>query len=115
MCTMVKKIKLVLFGNSGAGKTCIVQRMRYNTFNYDVNMTIGAAYTIDTVEDNLRIEMWDTAGQERFRALTKIYYQDADIAILVYDITNKESFDDIKNYWIDQLKLYAPKTISNNF
>lgn len=61
----------------------------------------------------MRIKIWDTAGQERFRALTKIYYQDADIAILVYDITNKESFDDIKNYWVDQLKTYAPKHIGN--
>ena len=58
---------------------------------------------------------WDTAGQERYRSIAKIYYQDAHIAILVYDITKKASFDEVKNYWIDQIKQNAPKNISNNF
>jgi len=84
--TMVKKIKLVLFGNSGAGKTCIVQRLRYNTFNYNTDLTIGAAYTIYTVEPNIKIEIWDTAGQERFHSLLPLYARCAEIIIVVIDI-----------------------------
>ena len=110
MCTMVKKIKLVLFGNSGAGKTCIVQRMRYNTFNYDVNLTIGAAYTIYTVEDNIKIEIWDTAGQERFHSLLPLYARCADIVIVVIDIKENidEQFLKWNKYIQDNETLFSP-------
>ena len=108
--TMVKKIKLVLFGNSGAGKTCIVQRMRYNTFNYDVNLTIGAAYTIYTVEPNIKIEIWDTAGQERFHSLLPLYARCAEIIIIVIDI--KENIDEQilkwNKYIQDNETLFSP-------
>ncbi len=57
-------------------------------------------------------KIWDTAGQEKYRALTKIFYKDASVAILVYDITRKQSFDEIKNYWYGQLKEHAPKKLS---
>ena len=110
MCTMVKKIKLVLFGNSGAGKTCIVQRMRYNTFNYDVNLTIGAAYTIYTVEDNIKIEIWDTAGQERFHSLLPLYARCAEIIVVVIDIDKNidEQFLKWNKYIQDNETLFSP-------
>ena len=57
-------------------------------------------------------KIWDTAGQEKYRSLTKIFYKDAGVAILVYDITRKESFDEIQNYWYNQIKDHAPKNIS---
>jgi len=108
--TMVKKIKLVLFGNSGAGKTCIVQRMRYNTFNYDVNLTIGAAYTIYTVEPNIKIEIWDTAGQERFHSLLPLYARCAEIIIVVIDIEKNidEQFLKWNKYIQDNETLFSP-------
>ena len=108
--TMVKKIKLVLFGNSGAGKTCIVQRMRYNTFNYDVNLTIGAAYTIYTVETNIKIEIWDTAGQERFHSLLPLYARCAEIIIVVIDIEKniEEQFLKWNKYIQDNETLFSP-------
>ncbi len=56
--------------------------------------------------------IWDTAGQERYRSITKIFYKDANVAILAYDIARKESFEEIKNYWYQQLKENAPKKIS---
>jgi Ras-related protein Rab-11A len=56
-------------------------------------------------------KIWDTAGQEKYKALAKIFYKDAGVALLVYDITRKESFDEIKNYWIGQIKDHAPKNI----
>jgi Ras-related protein Rab-6A len=108
--TMVKKIKLVFFGNSGAGKTCIVQRMRYNTFNYNTNLTIGAAYTIYTVEDNIKIEIWDTAGQERFHSLLPLYARSAEIIIVVIDIEKNidEQFLKWNKYIQDNETLFSP-------
>lgn len=108
--TMVKKIKLVLFGNSGAGKTCIVQRMRYNTFNYNTNLTIGAAYTIYAVEPNIKIEIWDTAGQERFHSLLPLYARCAEIIIVVIDIDNNidEQFLKWNKYIQDNQTLFSP-------
>ena len=107
---MVKKIKLVFFGNSGAGKTCIVQRMKYNTFNYNTNLTIGAAFTLYTVEDNIKIEIWDTAGQERFHSLLPLYARCAEIIIVVIDI--QENIDEQilkwKKYIQDNETLFSP-------
>jgi Ras-related protein Rab-22 len=80
--------------------------------------TTGASYAGKTMSfdelngQSIKFEIWDTAGQEKYRALTKIFYKDAGVAILVYDITRKESFAEIKNYWYNQIKDYAPKNIS---
>ena len=60
----------------------------------------------------VRFEIWDTAGQEKYRSLTQIFYKDSQIAILVYDITSEESFEEIEKYWYQQLKECAPKDIS---
>jgi len=108
--TMVKKIKLVFFGNSGAGKTCIVQRMKYNTFNYNTNLTIGAAFTLYTVEDNIKIEIWDTAGQERFHSLLPLYARCAEIIIVVIDIEKniEEQFLKWNKYIQDNETLFSP-------
>ena len=108
--TMIKKIKLVLFGNSAAGKTCIVQRMTYNTFNYNGSTTIGAAYTIYTVETNIKIEIWDTAGQERFHSLLPLYARSAEIIIVVIDIEKNidEQFLKWNKYIQDNEKLFSP-------
>lgn len=108
--TMVKKIKLVLFGNSASGKTCIVQRMTHNTFNYNGSTTIGAAYTIYTVETNIKIEIWDTAGQERFHSLLPLYARSAEIIIVVIDIEKNidEQFLKWNKYIQDNEKLFSP-------
>lgn len=82
----VKKIKLVVLGNSGAGKTCMVQRMIYSTFNVNSTPTIGAAFSLYTVEPNIKIELWDTAGQERFNSLLPMYARGAEIVMIVIDI-----------------------------
>ena len=61
---------------------------------------------------NLKFEIWDTAGQEKYRALNKLFYQDAGVAILVYDVTNSQSFEEIRNYWYNQIKEFGLKDIS---
>ena len=64
---------------------------------------------------SIKFEIWDTAGQEKYRSLTKIFYKDAGAAILVYDITRKESYEEIQKYWLNQIKDFAPKNISKSF
>ena len=113
-----KTCKVVLLGESGVGKTCIIARFINNTFEDNIMSTTGASYAGKTMAfdefqgKSIKFEIWDTAGQEKYRALTKIFYKDAGVAILVYDITRKESFDEIKNYWYNQIKEFAPKNIS---
>ena len=116
--------KVVLLGESGVGKTCIIARFINNTFEENLISTTGASYagktmTFDEYQGkSIKFEIWDTAGQEKYRSLTKIFYKDAAVAILVYDITRKESYDEIQKYWYNQIKEFAPKNISkfnNNF
>ncbi|KAM0752849.1 hypothetical protein T439DRAFT_271380, partial [Meredithblackwellia eburnea MCA 4105] len=93
-------------GSQGVGKTSIVHRYTSGHFSYSLTSTIGASFlTKRLVVDGckVRLQLWDTAGQERFRSMAPLYYRGALAAILVYDITNLESFYDIKN-WLDELR-----------
>ena len=110
--------KVVLLGESGVGKTCIIDRFINDKFELDTLPTKAASFgaktiTIDENEGkSLQFNIWDTAGQEKFRSLSRIFYKDASAAILVYDITNKKSFEEIKNYWVGQLKEHAQENIN---
>ena len=105
-----RNCKVVLLGESGVGKTSIISRFINDTFEEGLVTTTGASYAgkdmafKDYNNQVVRFEIWDTAGQEKYRSLAQIFYKDASIAILVYDITNEESFEEIKNYWYKQLK-----------
>ena len=106
-------LKVVLIGESGVGKTCIINRYLNNTFEEEGMSTTGASYASKTMlfpvyNKAIKSEIWDTAGQEKFKALTKIFYKDSDVAILVYDITRKESFEELKNYWYNEIKNNSP-------
>jgi small GTP-binding protein len=109
--------KVVLIGESGVGKTSIISRYMTDKFSASLGSTPGANFTTKTVflkdeNQSIKFEIWDTAGQEKYRALSKIFYKNSNVCILVYDITNKKSFDEIRNYWIHQVKEYAPKDAS---
>ena len=94
--------KTIIVGNSGVGKTSIISRY-IRKFDPYAKSTIGASFTnkLETINGTqILFEIWDTAGQERFRSINSIFYQDAYICILVYDITNKQSFENI-GYWIE--------------
>jgi small GTP-binding protein len=112
-----KSVKAVLLGESGVGKTCIIARFINNTFENNIMSTTGASYAGKTMAFEefggqcITFEIWDTAGQEKYRSLTKIFYKDAAVAILVYDITRKESYEELKNYWYNQLKECSPSNI----
>lgn len=102
-----KKYKVVLVGETQTGKTAIIQRIVNDRFE-DNNETTMVASTLSTeieLEDGrlIKYEIWDTAGQEKYRSINKIFYKDAAIVIMVYDITNKNTYDEIKNYWHNQI------------
>ena len=110
--------KVVLLGESSVGKTCIISRFVDNEFEKEILSTTGASYANKTLKfkdynnKEILFEIWDTAGQEKYRSLTQLFYKDASIAILVYDITNEESYNELKNYWVNQIIEFAPKDIS---
>ena len=102
--------KVVLVGDSGVGKTCIIQRYVNNNYNENTESTSASTYTYKVVDykqfnKSISFDIWDTAGQELYRALAKNFYLNASIGILVYDVRRKESFESIKDYWYEQLKV----------
>ena len=109
--------KVVLIGESGVGKTSIISRYISNTFKSQLMSTPGANFVTKMIimeDDNqsIKFEIWDTAGQERYRALAKVFYKNAAVCVLVYDITRKASFDELKNYWVKEIKENALPNVS---
>jgi small GTP-binding protein len=100
--------KIVLIGESGVGKTSIISQFIHKIFQDDIQPSMGGTFTSKTLlfEDGkvLRLDIWDTAGQEKYRALTQMFYKDANAAVLVYDITRKDSFEELTKYWFDKIK-----------
>jgi len=108
--------KVVLLGDSGVGKTCIISRYISGAFDQNSPSTNGASYAskiiaFDNLNKTISLDIWDTAGQEKYKSLTKFFYKDAAAAILVYDITQKYSFENMKNYWYGQLQEFGSKNI----
>jgi Ras-related protein Rab-11A len=113
----VKKCKVVFIGDAGVGKTCIINRFVKGIYNIKEMSTNGATFTNKTLKFkdkniNLQLDIWDTAGQEKFKAMGKFFYKGAAIAVLVYDITRMESFNNLKDFWMKQLKNNSEKNIS---
>ncbi|XP_041600368.1 ras-related protein Rab-13 isoform X2 [Vulpes lagopus] len=98
--------KLLLIGDSGVGKTCLIIRFAEDSFNNTYISTIGIDFKIRTVDvegKKIKLQVWDTAGQERFKTITTAYYRGAMGIILVYDITDEKSFENIQN-WMKSIK-----------
>lgn len=107
--------KIILIGDSGVGKTSIINRFVLNKFISEIKKINAYTKIIKINESkNLKLQIVDTFGQERFRLLPKYYYLFTDIAILVYDSTSKSSFESIKNEWYRDLINYSPKDIGKN-
>ncbi|CAI8032811.1 Ras-related protein Rab-8A [Geodia barretti] len=105
--------KLLLIGDSGVGKTCILVRFSEDAFNSTFISTIGIDFKIRTVEidgKKIKLQIWDTAGQERFRTITTAYYRGAMGIMLVYDVTSEKSFDNIRN-WIRNIEENASSDV----
>ena len=106
--------KVVLLGEAGVGKTSIISRYVSNNFSDVLMSTTGASFAtkkLEIEEHKIKFQIWDTAGQERFRSLAKIFYQNAAVAVLVYDITRRDSFEKLQNFWIKELRENAPSDI----
>jgi len=98
--------KIIIVGDSGVGKSNMGTRYINNEFQLDTRTTVGVEFftkNININKTNIRAHIWDTAGQEKFKAITKSYYKGAKGALVVYDITRKESFDNVDK-WISDLK-----------
>ncbi|XP_072774575.1 ras-related protein Rab-13 isoform X5 [Taeniopygia guttata] len=98
--------KLLLIGDSGVGKTCLVIRFAEDNFSSTYISTIGIDFKIRTVDidgKKIKLQVWDTAGQERFKTITTAYYRGAVGIVLVYDITDEKSFENIQN-WMKSIK-----------
>ena len=100
--------KVVLIGESGVGKTCIIAQFTNGKFDPNTVTSLTAQYIRKNVDlpdgETITFDIWDTAGQEKYRALAKIFYKDARAIVLVYDVTSVKSFEEIKNYWYEQIK-----------
>jgi len=101
--------KLVLIGDSGVGKSCLLLRFADDNFTDSYISTIGVDFRFRTVTIDskvVKLQIWDTAGQERFRTITSAYYRGADGIIMVYDVTSAESFDHVEE-WLSEVDRYA--------
>ena len=99
--------KYIIIGDSGVGKSCILLRFIEDTFNPNLENTIGVEFGAKQVEvkgKQIKLQIWDTAGQEAFQSITRSYYRSAAGALLVYDVTNPESFENIAN-WLDEARV----------
>ncbi|KAF6011733.1 Rab GTPase ypt6 [Brettanomyces bruxellensis] len=103
---MLTKYKIVFLGDQGVGKTSLITRFMYDTFDSHYAATIGIDFLSKTMyldDKTIRLQLWDTAGQERFRSLIPSYIRDSNVAIVVYDITNRDSFNDVQK-WLDYIR-----------
>jgi len=105
--------KVLIIGNSSVGKSNILLRYTDNIFNESFLPTIGVDFKIKNITVNnqkIKLNIWDTAGQERFKTITSTYYKGSHGIILVYDITDRESFDNINN-WVSEVKKNAGSNV----
>lgn len=109
--------KIILIGDSGVGKTCLMKRYTENVFCENLAATIGVDFKIKTItlgSKKAKLQLWDTAGQERFKSIVSNYYRGADGVFVVFDMCNKESFKHIE-LWIEEFLMRNSKESSEIF
>ncbi|CBY08421.1 unnamed protein product [Oikopleura dioica] len=107
-------LKILLIGDSGAGKTSLLLRYSNNKFESSMIATIGIDFKIKTIVvkgKRIKLQVWDTAGAERFRTMTQSYYRGSNGIMLVFDIMSEKSFENI-SYWLESIQTHAPEEIT---
>ena len=110
MSTYDYMFKLLIVGESGVGKTCILLRFADNSFEENFLSTIGVDFKVKEInvdEKRIKLQIWDSAGQERFKNITMSYYRNCSGIIIVYDVTNHTSFEKVGD-WIQEVRRYVP-------
>ena len=108
--------RLVVMGESGVGKTCLISSFIGEAFDSNTESSRKANYVTKTIEipeigKSITINIWDTVGQEKFRSFARIFYKNAKMAILVYDITRKNTFNEMKDWWYKDIKEHGDPNI----
>jgi len=113
-------LKLLLIGNSGVGKSCILMQFSENKFTNNFYNTIGVDYVrrrlaqkvkyVECDGQKVKLQIWDTAGQDRFKTITSSYYRGAHGIVIVYDVTDRDSFEAVKN-WIGEIDKYSDEKV----
>lgn len=107
--------KVVLVGETQTGKTSIIAKLTKDIFQEEVGSTIVNSITNYKIEledtKTVQLVIWDTAGQEKYRSLNTLFYKDAVIVVLVYDQTQRKTFEEVKNYWIPQIRSHCGEKI----
>ena len=108
------QIKLLMIGDSGVGKTCLLLRYANDSFSPTFITTIGIDFKIKNIQldgKRVKLQIWDTAGQERFRTITTSYFRGAQGILLVYDVTDRQTFVSIRN-WVAQIQMHADVNVN---
>lgn len=112
--TDVVIFKVIIIGNTGVGKSCLLARLTQQVFRSEHNVTIGVEFgnfqmTLKE-KTNVKLQIWDTAGQESFRSITRIFYKGSHAVVIVFDITNRKSFEDVK-VWQQEIENNADENV----
>jgi Ras-related protein Rab-1A len=105
--------KVLIIGNSGVGKSCLLLRFAEDMFSNNYISTVGVDFKIGKLNvdsKSVKLQIWDTAGQERFRTITKSYYHGSNGIVVVYDITDRESFDQVQ-HWMSEIDAHASSDV----
>ena len=101
------QFKVIIIGDSGVGKSCLMQRLTQSAVKSDHQITIGVefgSFMVKLVNRTVvKLQIWDTAGQEQFRSITKLFYKNSNAAVVVYDVTKADSFEDVGG-WLDEIE-----------
>ena len=110
--------KILIIGQAGTGKSSLTARYTDDTFYPNTCSTIGIDFRVKTIKigneyetpNLIKLQIWDTAGQERFNAIVSAFYRNVTGVLVIFDLTSRESFEEVKNRWLPQLQKYVPET-----
>ena len=105
---------MIIIGDTGVGKSCILARLIHQVFKAEHNVTIGVEFgnfgMVMNGKEHIKLQIWDTAGQESFRSITRLFYNESDAVLVCFDITNRKSFEDVRE-WLVEIENHTKEDI----